>query len=700
MKLNTLIGISVGAALLLLNVVWLTVDPLARLGLLALPGFVIVVLHYLALLPVRRLAHLPDQPWFEYTGVVVAFGLAQSLALYALEAARGPLDARGLALYTVAFWGAAALALWVVGQRVIPAITANAVSVTSKLLRWLPVVTLIAGVNLVGLIYFNTLNWPFLWPDPGIYIVIGLFVAAMVFPEAFSGIWALRAVGLAMVFIGQCYVLHSVDIALETRSFIALLHVVGIGGTYTVMVLSYINQILPRDNRAAPAPPAELPHVAAIVPTYGEPVDIVEATLLSLLRLDYPADRLGILLSDDGWRDEMRLLADRLGVYYMYGPRQDAKAGNLNSALAQLHKIYPQSELVLTQDADETIDPRFLQKVVGYFTDPGIAFVQTPKDAIAPEGDPFGVRDRVFYDVIQAGRNGSGAAFSCGSGVLWRVAAVESIGGFSTWNVVEDLTTSYLLHAAGWRSEYHNEILSIGLAPDDIPGLLKQRGTWAVDTWRLFLFKNPLVMPGFTLRQRLQYTELGMFYVTAALFMPLLLLVPVLSLYTGEFVPIEGAALFPWVAVSVLYYMVLARQGEYLKRMWQYWVGHSPTYIRAFVIALRSRRRKPAYTVTRKERITGFYGSMLWMQFLYLFAGAGAIIYALAAAPHANILARLTNSAILLFFMFLVGGICAAAFYGLKSPEASLETAQQRLRLPAPSPEITLEPAQQPVSGD
>ncbi len=699
MKLNTLIGISVGAALLLLNVVWLNVDALARLGLLALPAFLIVALHYLALLPVRRLAHLPYQPWFEYTGVVVACGLAQSLALYALEAALGPLDLRGLLLYTVAFWGAAALALWFVWRRVIPAISDRAVSTASKLLRWLPVVTLVAGVNLVGLIYFNTLNWPFLWPDPGIYIVIGLFVAAMVFPEAFSGIWALRAVGLAMVFIGQCYVLHSIDVALETRSLIAMMHLVGIGGTYTVMVLSYINQILPRDNRAAPPPPADLPHVAAVVPTYGEPAEIVEATLLSLLRLDYPAERLCILLSDDGWRDEMRLLADRLGVHYMYGPRQNAKAGNLNGALAHLHEIYPQAALILTQDADETIDPSFLQKVTGYFTDPGIAFVQTPKDAVAPEGDPFGVRDRVFYDVIQAGRNGSGAAFSCGSGVLWRIAAVASIGGFSTWNVVEDLTTSYLLHAAGWRSEYHNEILSVGLAPEDIPGLLKQRGTWAVDTWRLFLFKNPLITPGFTLRQRLQYTELGMFYVTATLFMPLLLLVPLLSLFTGEFVPIEGAALFPWVAASVLYYMVLARQGEYLKRMWQYWVGHSPTYIRAFLIALRSRGHKPTYKVTRKERVSGFYGSMLWMQFLYLFAGAGAIIYALAAAPHTDILARLTNSAILLFFMFLVSGICAAAFYGLKAPAGSPKTAQQQLQLAPRRQDLPLE-SQQPASGD
>ena len=678
MKLNAMTGTVIGLALLLLNAAWLHVDALVRLGLLAPPGFAIVIVHYLALLPVRRFAHLPYQRWFEYAGIVVALGLAQSLVLYGLEAALGALPPVGLALYTLAWWGLSALAIWYAHQRVVPSLTARAVETASRLMRWSPVLTLVVALNIVALIYFNTLNWPFLWPDPGIYMVIGLFVAVMVFPEAFSGIWALRAVGLAMVFVGQCYVLHSIDVAARTGSPIALMHVIGITGTYAVMVLSYINQILPRDNRTAPPLPEDPPHVVAVVPTYGEPVEVLEATLLSLVRLDYPSDRFRVIVSDDGWRDEVRLLAERLGVHYAYGPRQEAKAGNLNNALAQLQEIYPEAELILTQDADEIIDPTFLQKVVGYFSDPALAFVQTPKDAIAPPGDPFGVRDRVFYDVIQAGRNGSGAAFSCGSGVLWRIAAVQQIGGFATWNVVEDLTTSYLLHAAGWRSEYHNEILSVGLAPDDIPGLLKQRGTWAVDTWRLFLFKNPLTMPGLGLRQRLQYIELGMFYVTSALFMPLILLVPALSLLTGDYVPIEGAALFPWVAASILYYAVLARKGEYLKRMWQYWVGHSPTYIQAFFIAARSRRSKPAYKVTRKVRVAGFYGSMLWMQFLYLTVGVVAIIYALVAAPQADVLARLTNTAILMFFMFLVSGICAAAFHGLSSPFASLNIVQRR----------------------
>ncbi|MBZ0290767.1 MAG: glycosyltransferase, partial [Anaerolineae bacterium] len=338
-------------------------------------------------------------------------------------------------------------------------------------------------------------------------------------------------------------------------------------------------------------------------------------------------------------------------------------------ALKYLDENFPEATLILTQDADEVVHPSFLKKTVGYFSNPQLAFVQTPKDAVAPQGDPFGVRDRVFYDVIQPGRNGAGAAFSCGSGVVWRIEAVKSIGGFATWNIVEDLTTSYFLHSAGWRSEYHNEILTIGLAPDDVPGLLKQRGTWATDTWRLFLFKNPLKMPGLSLRQRMQYMELGLFYITSAFFMPLVLLTPMISLFTGQFVPIEGSALFPWIVVSFLYYAALAQSfGEFLKRMWQYWVGHCPTYFKAFWIAIRSRKKKPSYKVTRKTRVDGFYGSMIWTQYLYLAGGAGAIVYSILGTPEVNIGARLTNIAILLFFMFLVSGIVQASFYGVTLP--------------------------------
>jgi cellulose synthase (UDP-forming) len=553
---------------------------------------------------------------------------------------------------------------------------------------FLPLTVLLLGINYLLLHHFNTLVWPYVWPRPGIFILIGFFVFVLWFRELFAGAWLLRIVGLVMIFIGQSYLLHSFEITLEQFSLIALLHLIGVTGSFFVIVINFFNQMMPKSHRQPPPLPEELPYIAAVIPTYGEPYDVLEKTVVSVKELDYPSERLHIVISDDGHRDEIRRLAEIQGVHYNKGAKKDAKAGNLNSALAYLDQHFPQASLILTQDADEVLNPSFLKSVVGYFNDPKIAFVQTPKEALTPPGDPFGNRDRIFYDIIQPGRNGSGSAFACGSGVLWRIEAIKAIGGFVTWNIVEDLTTSYFLHSAGYRSEYYNKILSVGLSPDDIPGLLKQRGTWAADTWRLFLFNNPLLKPDLSLRQRLQYLELGLFYLSSVFIMPLLMIIPILSLATGQFIPIEGSALFPWIAIYALYYIVLARgQTTYLVRMWQYWIGHWPTYTKAFWIAVRSRHEKPSYKVTRKTRQDGFYGKLLWVQFLYLFIGATLIIKALFWMPEAGLSNRFTNIVILLFFMFMVSGICRASFYGVTSPHKKLLAAlKARLREVIPSP--------------
>ncbi len=58
-------------------------------------------------------------------------------------------------------------------------------------------------INYVLLRDYNTLRWPYLWPQPALYILIGFFVIGLWFREYFSGIWALRVVGLCMVFIGE-----------------------------------------------------------------------------------------------------------------------------------------------------------------------------------------------------------------------------------------------------------------------------------------------------------------------------------------------------------------------------------------------------------------------------------------------------------------------------------------------------------------
>ncbi len=541
-----------------------------------------------------------------------------------------------------------------------------AVTRVHRFLRFPLLIISVLLADYIILRYFNDLVWPNFWPYPALFVLAVGFAISIWLPEIAHSIWMLRIVGLLLILVGQSYLIHSLQIVLDEGSLLAIAHSLGFLGTFSVMMINYVNQIKPQNHTEAPPLPPVLPPVAVVIPTYGEPYDILEKTVLSIKKLDYPRELLCIVISDDGHRPEVRSMAEVHGVQYNPGARKDAKAGNLNSALEYLESVFPQAELILTQDADEVARTSFLQKTVGYFTDSSIAFVQTPKEAFAPKGDPFGTRDRMFYDVFEVGRNGYNAAFACGSGVLWRIEAIKAIGGFATWNVVEDLTTSYFLHSAGYRSEYHNEILSIGLAPDDIPGLLKQRGTWSVDTWRLFLFDNPLFKKGLSFWQRLQYLELGLFYMTSSLFLPLLMFTPLVSAMTGEFIPIKLTALLPWVTISLLYYVILSHgRGTFMLRMWQYWVGHWPTYTKAFWIAVRSRHKKPKYIVTRKTRDSGFYAHLLWAQFLYLFAGIVFGLRTLFWLPDIDLSMRVANLGILLFFMYMMSCICRAAFYGM-----------------------------------
>ncbi len=68
----------------------------------------------------------------------------------------------------------------------------------------------------------------------------------------------------------------------------------------------------------------------------------------------------------------------------------------------------------------------------------------------------------MFYRVIQPGKNRWNAAFWCGSGSVMRRSALMSVGGIATESVTEDLHTSLRLHAAGWKSVYHDEVLCMG----------------------------------------------------------------------------------------------------------------------------------------------------------------------------------------------------------------------------------------------
>jgi cellulose synthase (UDP-forming) len=310
-----------------------------------------------------------------------------------------------------------------------------------------------------------------------------------------------------------------------------------------------------------PGLPSVLPSIDVFVCIYDEPLEVLEATLAGCRAIRVPHVT---FVLDDGRRPQVRALAARMGARYVTRPdNRHAKAGNINHALG-----VTEGELILFLDADHVPLPEILDATVGYFVDPAVALVQTPHDFSNRDSVQHTRAERheqtLFYDVIAPGKDRHNAMFWCGSATLVRRAALDDVGGVLTDTVAEDFHTTIAMHARGWRTHYHNEVLVQGLAPHDLGAFLLQRARWARGNLGVFRTKeNPLTCRGLTPAQRTCYFASLFNYFSAAQRL-LLLLVLSWTLATGElpmhasFTTLAGLWL-PWSLLAFVATSALAR---------------------------------------------------------------------------------------------------------------------------------------------
>lgn len=257
------------------------------------------------------------------------------------------------------------------------------------------------------------------------------------------------------------------------------------------------------------------PTVDIFIPTYNEPEEIVRMTALAAQRV---LGKTSVYILDDGNRPEIQKLAKDLSVRYLARTTNEhAKAGNLNNALT-----YATGDFILSLDCDHIPHSTMVERLLGYFIDEKLAFVQTPqtfynlnsiqhRDTRYPQWN----EQSMFYDAIQPAKNRFNAAFFCGSGALIRREALDSVGGFATGTATEDIHTSLRLHARGWRSLFVPERLAYGLAAEDLMEYHRQRVRWGAGSLGLLLRSpdSPLRARGLTFIQRCCYVYSTLAYV-------------------------------------------------------------------------------------------------------------------------------------------------------------------------------------------
>jgi cellulose synthase (UDP-forming) len=346
--------------------------------------------------------------------------------------------------------------------------------------------------------------------------------------------------------------------------------------------------------------------VDVFLPVCGEPISVVLATFRGAARIRWGGP-LSVYVLDDGASEAVRSLSAQHGFTYLSrvedgSAKDNAKAGNLNFGLSKTN-----GELILVMDADQVPSPNILEALAGYMRFPKLAFIQSAQSFWVPKGDPFFNQDRVFYGAVQLGFESHDAPISCGSGVLYRRAALQEVGGFATWNIVEDLTTSYELHSHGWKSFYYPYELSKGLAPADIWGVYRQRGQWALDTMRLLYFDNPLFKRGLSWSRRVNYLLIALSYLCAGLAVPFLFTIPIWTYTTGYSI-LQGPE-WEFVVLRGLYFVAMALAMRLLfrknesGRQFQALVGLFPMYVLAAVRALAyPHGKRPKYVITNQVK--------------------------------------------------------------------------------------------------
>ncbi len=284
----------------------------------------------------------------------------------------------------------------------------------------------------------------------------------------------------------------------------------------------------------------------------SESLEIVERQLVAMTKVRYPHE--SWILVDKVHSPEILALAAKYGVHYF--SRHDVntwgtdliarwnkaeppfqaktKAGNVNACLEAWQLLGKDYGFFVQFDIDHNPVSEYLDKVLGFFQDERIAWVQSPSviknhqehwtahGALEQEYILQGVLQRGFYGMTET-------PMIIGSHCAYRLSAIEQIGGFQPTRAEDHLDTLYLA-ASGWKGVYVPEILALGDGPEDFSTYNAQQFAWAFSMFQVLQGHTRKMVGKLSLLQTIQFLFTQTWYVLWSTSMLAMFLLPVFGL--------------------------------------------------------------------------------------------------------------------------------------------------------------------------
>jgi cellulose synthase/poly-beta-1,6-N-acetylglucosamine synthase-like glycosyltransferase len=250
------------------------------------------------------------------------------------------------------------------------------------------------------------------------------------------------------------------------------------------------------------------PAVSVLVACRNEE-SVVQGLVQTLLRLDYPADRLQLIIVDDGSSDRTGELLDmvarrepRLRCLHRPPGAGGGKSGALNDALKLVT-----GAVVVVFDADHQPHPDVLRRLVRHFEDPVVGAVQGRCQIRNSDGvlltELIAIDYLAGYLVNEYGRQ---SMFELpaygGANCAVRTDSLRAIGGWNPRTVTEDTDLTLRLMLAGQRIRYDVTAVDEEEGVTSLARYWRQRYRWArghQQVWRDYrraVWRSPRLSPG------------------------------------------------------------------------------------------------------------------------------------------------------------------------------------------------------------
>lgn len=267
--------------------------------------------------------------------------------------------------------------------------------------------------------------------------------------------------------------------------FILLLMLSGYGLHRYLMLYLYYR------HRGPSRPPATrfatLPVVTVQLPLYNESY-VAERLLDAVAKLDYPRTRLEIQVLDDSTDNTPALVARRvtalraagLDIHHIRRPdREGFKAGALEHGLRSAR-----GEFIAIFDADFVPSPDLLQRLIHYFSEPGVGMLQARWGHLNERYSLLTQVQSILLDahflIEQTARSRSGRFFNFnGTAGVWRRQCIVESGGWHSDTLAEDLDLSYRAQIRGWKFVFLPDVVVPAELPVEMNAFKTQQHRWA-----------------------------------------------------------------------------------------------------------------------------------------------------------------------------------------------------------------------------